>query len=332
MIARLPEINRVLRAVQTLAVQESRIPIETVVRHCREIVIEGLLPDHEQTLQFAATLGLLAADQVEVALTDDGLAFLDLNVDATYELSADQIRYLVRRHYLDGALHIECKDLLSAFSPSYGPERFIWSATDGPELPGAPWLVEHLCQLGVLERMEDGLRTSEVFSAVVGRFRDEPKGLTEEKLREYLREKKEVGDFAEDIVVAFERERLRANGQRLESNCVRRISKLRENAGYDIESFDAAAPGLVFDRFIEVKGARTKDLHFIWSVNEMKMAQELGDRYWIYFQGGIDMKSRSVKTAPLLFQNPIKSIMENSAITKTPHGLLVQAKVQGAPK
>ncbi|MDB5397961.1 MAG: hypothetical protein JWM91_5467, partial [Rhodospirillales bacterium] len=252
MIARLPEINRVLRAVQTLAANEPLISVEAIVRHCREIVIEGRLPDHEQTLQFASSLGLLAGDEAGLALTEDGMAFLDLNAEATYELSADQTRYLVRRHYLDGALHAKCKDLLLAFSPSYSPERYVWSATDSPELPSEPWLVEHLCQLGVLERIPDGLRTAEIFTAVIGRFRDEPKGLTEEKLREYLREKKEVGDFAEDMIVAFERERLRAGGWRVESTCVRRISKLRENAGYDVESFNAASPGLTFDRFIEV--------------------------------------------------------------------------------
>lgn len=332
MIDRLPEINRLLRAVQVLAAGAPMVPVEAVLQRCREVVIEGMLPDHERTLEFAVSLGLLFPGEADVGLSDEGLSFLALNADETYELSADQVRYLIRRHYLDGALRDRCKELLAAFSPSYGPDRFVWSAVDGPELPPTPWLIEHLCQLGVLERLDDGLRTTQAYTVAVGSFRDEPKGLTEERLQEYLREKKEVGDFAEDLIATFEQQRLRAAGCLVESNCIRRISKLRENAGYDIESFDRATPALAFDRFIEVKGARSKDLHFIWSANEMKVAEELKDRYWIYFQGGIDMKTRTAKCKPLLFQNPIASIMTDNTITKTAHGLLVQAKMQGPAK
>jgi hypothetical protein len=331
-IGRLPEINRVLRAVQVLAGNTANTPLEAVMQRCREIVIEGLLPEHEKTAEFALSLGLLSSTEANVGLTEEGTSFLALNAEETYELSGDQARYLIRRHYLDGALRDLCRELLAAFAPSYGPERFTWSEIDGPELLSPPWLVEHLCQLGVLERVEHGLRTTEAFTVVVGAFREEPQGWTEERLREWLKEKKEVGDFAEELIANYEQQRLRDGGFRVESTCVRRISKLRENAGYDIESFDGVAPDVTYNRFIEVKGARSKNLHFIWSTNEIKIARELGDRYWIYFQGGIDMKNKTAKCKPLLFQNPINSILENNDITKTPHGLLVESKMQGPAK
>jgi hypothetical protein len=81
--------------------------------------------------------------------------------------------------------------------------------------------------------------------------------------------------------------------------------------------------------FIEAKGSRGADLRFFWSENEMKVAEELGPRYWIYFQGGIDKNSGTARNRVLLFQNPLETILRHTAVTTTRHGLLVEGRLRG---
>jgi hypothetical protein len=159
----------------------------------------------------------------------------------------------------------------------------------------------------------------------------EGKGWTEEALEEFLRERQEVGDLAEELVLRFEQGRLRGAGCEVEAHCVRRVSKLKVDAGYDIESFHAASMGLHYDRFIEVKGSRGADVRFIWSDNEMKAANRLRDRYWIYFQGGIDAKKGAARNRVLAFQDPMTTILQDARFTVTQHGVIVQAALRGDP-
>ena len=88
-------------------------------------------------------------------------------------------------------------------------------------------------------------------------------------------------------------------GHAVEAHCVRRISNVRVNAGYDIESFDGPSPPVAYDRFIEVKGAKSDKLRFFWSDNEIKVAKKLGKRYWIYFQGSVDVKNGVARDEPI---------------------------------
>ena len=70
-------------------------------------------------------------------------------------------------------------------------------------------------------------------------------------------------------------------------------------------------------------------VRFIWTPNEIEVANKLGENYWIYYQGGIDKKKKIAKNRPLLFQNPLKSIMKDSRFTLTQNGIIVEAKLAG---
>ena len=106
---------------------------------------------------------------------------------------------------------------------------------------------------------------------------------------------------------------------------------MKVNAGYDIESFNGKSKAMKFDRFIEVKGSGESTVRFFWSTNEIEIAGRLGDNYWIYYQGGIDKKTKKAKNKPLMFQNPQESIMKDTNFTKIQNGLVVEAKIVGEP-
>jgi len=196
-------------------------------------------------------------------------------------------------------------------------------------LDSPAWVLDHLCQLGVLRRIENGYETTETMSPAAVSFLEEPKGLTEERLRAMLLEKQAIGDIGEKLITRYERARLAAAGAIVESHCVRRIGNIRVNAGYDVDSFDGISATKVFDRFIEVKAAKSKDLHFFWTENEIRVAEKLGEHYWIYFLGGVSAMTGTASQMPLMFQNPLTTILEDANISKTPQGFIVEGKIRG---
>lgn len=329
MIPRVAELNRVALAVRALADVDGRVDVESVVSQCSSIVIEGRLPDHSETIRFALSVGLLLQDGTKVGFTSQGQAFLTLNPDGYYDLTADQKRLLIRACFMDGPFREQTRLLLGSFSPAFAEGTYRWSPVDSQRLAGEPWLVEHIVQLGLLVPWAEGLEVSSEYVDTVAAFLAEGKGWSEAALEEFLRERREIGELAERLVFDFEADRLRTAGHEVEAGCVRRISKLKVDAGYDLESFNGPSPALRFDRFIEAKGARSPDVRFIWSENEIKTARRLRERYWIYFQGGIDLKNGIGRNEILMFQDPVQSILSNRDFTVTQHGVIVEGSMRG---
>lgn len=325
MIDWLDELNRVMLAASQLHHAGGPARQSAVLELCRSTVIEGRKPDHEKSADFACLLGMLHKTGDSLALTEHGQAFLGLNSDSRYELSVEQKGFLMRSCFLHGNLRENTREFLIAFSPRIdNPEQLSWSGTDSSPLKAPAWIPLHLEQVGLLERTPDGWNVHLEFTATVSAFLSEGKGWSEESLRQHLEEKLAVGALAEALMLQIETQRLRKAGHSLEATCVRNISKVRVSAGYDLESFDAKKTDLNYDRFIEVKGARSKKLKFFWSENEMQTAKRLGRQYWIYFQGGIDAQSKTASEPPRLFQDPINTLLTDSKFSKTPQGLIVE--------
>lgn len=330
MIERLDELNRVLDAAMALggAGPGDPIPLDSLVRLCRSNVRHGLLPDHEQSIQFAVQLGFLRRVGIDLQITDSGLLFMSFNAARFYELTPEQARYLARHHYLDGTFAEDCRRAFHSFAVSDDPPRLTWSELDDGAIDAEPWLLDHLCQLGLIARQDDGYESLPAFAGALLNFVDEPRGLTEERLKDLLLEREALGDVGEQLAMEFELRRLIDGGHVVEAHCIRRISRFRVNAGYDIESFDGSAQAGSFDRFIEVKASRSSDIRFYWTENEMKVAQHLGTKYWIYYFGGVNEKGETA-LPPLLFQDPMRSVVNNEDLTKLAQGLFVQGKRAG---
>ncbi len=330
MIEKLAELNRVLLAVKELRDAHGIADVEVVVERCKATVIEARIPEHQLSIEFAGQIGFLFINGNAISLTDEGMGFVELNPSSQYDLSDEQKRVLLRTCYLHGALRQEAMAILKVFSPGLGTDVLRWSLYDSPALPNE-WTAEHLRQLGLLEPRDDGWEVRTDYTGTVAEFLAEGVGWSEEKFREVLKEKEEVGKLGENLVKAFEMRRLMKMGYAVEARCVRRISNLRVNAGYDIESFDSSSPTIAYDRFIEVKGTKGRDMRFFWSDNEIKVAKILGKRYWIYFQGAIDVKKGTARVEPILVHDPVNSILGNATFKTAPQGLIVESDMKGKP-
>ena len=329
MIETVAELNRVLIAISEVTEPDGTAEYSNVIRQCESIVIEGRLPNHKLSIDFALTLELMQKKGQRIMLTDIGKFFLSSNSEKYYELSTDQKRWLIRMCYLHGPLKSQTRILIKLFSPNYEEKTFRLTITNKNLTKHQEILIEHLVQLNLLIRSDEQLEVNPEYVDTIAAFISEGKGWTEESLLEHLKERKEIGDIAEQLVLEFERNRLKKLRCKVESISIRYIGKLRVDAGYDIDSFNGKTPNLNYDRFIEVKGAKNSKLKFFWSDNEIKIARKLGEKYWIYFQGGINTKTKTAKDTPLLFQNPIETILKKREFAKTPQGIIIEGNMVG---
>ena len=99
---------------------------------------------------------------------------------------------------------------------------------------------------------------------------------TLKELEKDLVAKKERGAEAEKYVLLLEKNRLKNHPNFSE---IRQISDDNVGAGYDIESFQSM-DSVKLDKFIEVKSYKETKT-FYWSVNEIKVARNLADKYTI---------------------------------------------------
>jgi hypothetical protein len=329
MISNLNEVNRVLLALRQLSEDADQIPYSTLHEYLKGEVLAGRNPDFEPILDFAKHLDLISLHGRIVRLTNLGSECIDANPSDIYELQAPQCALLFRKCYLDGALRKAMKEFVKKLSPDAASGEIMWSAIDSEPLGEIEWLRDHLVQLGVLTATEHLFRVAPDYKETVSQFLDGGGDFTEQQMEISLREKRLLGSIAESFVFNFEKKRLLSLGHKLESACVQQISKLRVNAGFDVSSFDGASKGLAHNRFIEVKGSGKTTVRFVWTRNEMQKASDLGDKYWIYFVGGIERNNNLVTREPVMLQNP-HAILKPNDFRVQPEGMLVEGNICGA--
>ena len=129
-----------------------------------------------------------------------------------------------------------------------------------------------------------------------------------DQLKNKLIKQEERGLKAEKFVLDFELNRLAGHPN---LNKVKIISHLDTNAGYDIASYDSV-DSIEVDRFIEVKSFY-KSHGFYWTSNEIKIAKEKDENYFIYIVNS--EKITFDNYFPEIYDNPFTTIF-NSNIWK----------------
>lgn len=96
-------------------------------------------------------------------------------------------------------------------------------------------------------------------------------------------ENAKTGLLGENLILAFEIDRLNKLGLDEYASQVKQVSLVNDVLGYDIRSFDIDDEGNVHEIYIEVKTSSTvKDVDFYVSRNEVEQSKILGDKYWLY--------------------------------------------------
>lgn len=302
-ISEVGEFNRVLMATAELSVQGQGCLSDSVIALCSSLTFGGRPVNHRKILRLCSFAGLLSTDQRKVMLTESGREFLELNLELSYELSDEQKRFVAEKLVLFGPWCPRARDLFLTFSPNYSKITYELSLFDKPLPQRCRPLAHLLRELGVVLEDSGSLIVAPLYVASVAQLLADRHGTSDEELGQALLLNRKLGAQAEEMVVDYERKRLKALGRGAEAKLVRKISHLDVGAGYDIESFDGINPLFDYDRFIEVKASRNPELRFYWTSNERRVAEKLGKKYWIYFVGNL-RGEKPTSIAPIMIQDP----------------------------
>ncbi len=120
------------------------------------------------------------------------------------------------------------------------------------------------------------------------------------------KEKEELGRLAE--LKVLDDEKLRLRGENINRK-VEHTSKMYVDAGYDIKSWDIIS-NEIQERFIEVKAISNHYIRFYWSRNEIRVAQRLGDRYFLYLVPCVN--NQIIDNGDIIIiQNPYHKVFKN---------------------
>lgn len=326
MIQNINEINRLLLAISELSGgKNTGVPESAIIRLCKSTVLMGSLPNHKDTIDFCIELKIITCQNNKLKIEHLGKTLLDANPNKYYEFTENQKKLVAKEFILNKDFLKYIHKIIISFNANEELGTFVWSQSDGIPIEGNRDVLNLMLQLGILEKGGSILFVNQNYVLVIANLRG-LEILSIKKLREILDKKIEVGNIAEDLIVLYERMRLESIGAIEEAKLVKKISNLNVSAGYDILSFDAKSSDLNYDRFIEAKGSSNNLISFEWSNNEMRKAKNLGQKYWIYFLGGVDDKKKSSEEKPFLIQDPFKTIFGNPDFELEYSGLKVKLK------
>jgi len=155
-------------------------------------------------------------------------------------------------------------------------------------------LLQILYDLEFLEYSTDVITVNSNYSElfIIAQSIQYQKPQSQSELDDLILKQKEIGQYAEQIVLNYEKKRLTELDCIEQAKRVKQISIENTRKGYDIESFNGKESDDIFpDRFIEVKGTTGKKFSIFWSENEIEKAKELGSEYWIYSVTEIDLNT-----------------------------------------
>ena len=234
--------------------------------------------DFDEVYEFGLNLNLYIEQGNRVKLTPKGSSVVDMK-HSGIDLTPEQKKYIIDNCIFE---NIKLQNI-TRFLKSFSHNKCSWSRMFEDEISilsqfgvikkiGSFWVIEP-DYLDYVEQMKEGV----------------PKPMTQKQLEAILAEQKRIGDLAEEFTVVYEKKRLQKKKLNSESKKVQKISTKYVNKGYDVESFSKKSKEA--NLFIEVKGRKWDLTSFIISINEIKTAKRLGEKYAIYFWNNVGSKN-----------------------------------------
>lgn len=141
--------------------------------------------------------------------------------------------------------------------------------------------------------------------------------ITQEELLLKLQQQQKDGETGERFVIEYERKR---NSNLLHPP--KWIAPIDAGAGYDILSCNSSDSNC-YDRYIEVKSFRGKP-HFYWSANEKRVAELIGENYYLYLVDLSTLEKEEESYTPQIIPNPVANLNSDNWLIE-PNSYLIQA-------
>ena len=131
------------------------------------------------------------------------------------------------------------------------------------------------------------------------------KTLTLDELKRRQEIQNQYGEDAERFVVDYEKSKFKSHEL---VGAIEQISDLNVGAGYDVVSLIESSSSQI-DKFIEVKSYKGKKPYFYWSKNEVKKAQEIRDKYFLYLINRDEIDSKDY--SPIMIADPYSEVFDS---------------------
>ena len=279
MIKSINDISYFLETLKIKILRKNGFTKKTLDSLVRKVMPYSLnASDYDEVYEFGLNLNLYIEQGNRVKLTPKGSSVVDMK-HSGIDLTPEQKKYIVDNCIFE---NIKLQNI-TRFLKSFSQDKCSWSRMFEDEISilsqfdvikkiGSFWVIVP-DYLDYVEQIKEGV----------------PKPMTQKQLEAILAEQKRIGDLAEEFTVEYEKKRLRKKKLNSESKKVQKISTKYVNKGYDVESF--SKKGKEANLFIEVKGRKWDLTSFIISINEIKTAKRLGEKYAIYFWNNVGSKN-----------------------------------------
>ncbi len=315
--------NKVLISLSELTPDGDSCPTDSLINQCKSVVFGGERGEYDSVLNYCKYAGLVQIKGKNVTISTLGQKFLNANKERYFEINEAQKQLVTERIIFLGPWSNHARELFNSFSLNQLTEAYELSMGDSSLSKNQSASIHFFKHLGILQEGKFVIQVEKKYSELVYQLTADGKVMSEQQLEKILMENRKLGARAENVVVEFEKKRLRKLGKPMQAELVKRISTINVAAGYDIESFDGTTDDIFPNRFIEVKATTGDLLHFYWSINEMNVAKKKKNRYWIYMMTNFK-EDNPYDTVPILIQNPEYSIPKRSYLTMEAHKFLVK--------
>lgn len=318
-------INYVLSSIYNLTKSSASCHVDVLIEVLEMQVFNGEVNvKYHDILNICNHSGLIKLQKGKTSLTELGIEFYRLNPNDNFEFTEEQKAFFSTNLLFNGPWRSQVRKIFTKFEADSSEFTFVLCLSD--DIDNNPRLRSELrsfSYLGITTLNLNCYTLNSDFVKYVVQFRNEKAGLSQNELEQRLKRNRDQGARAEEIILQYEKQRLKSLGRLAEEDRVVRVSQLEVDAGYDIRSFDGDGPAVEYNRFIEVKSSENPNLSFYWSNNELSVAKELGDRYWIYFVGGFSQEQDFDNVEPVLIKNPYEKIHSIESIECVPNNFRV---------
>jgi len=317
------QLNYLLIVITSIKTKKRSISKSLLIDICSLHIIGGRSYDYEKAVKLASLLNLISERNKNIRLSKLGNIFLSDNPNNYYELTNKQKDFVIKNYMFQGVFFEESKTVFSLFCPDYENETYYLNKDEAFVPKDIEPCFNLLKSLGVLIKLNSFYVVSKAYVKEISKLLSPKLTITSKNLLKKLELQKKLGDHAENLVLKFEINRLKKKNCKIQAQLVRKISVLNEAAGYDIESFNGNDYNIQYDRFIEVKSSSGKEIRFLWTRNQHDIAQELKDKYWIYYVGNLSLSDEG-PVYPIMFQNPVNIFTEDEKFVIEPAVFLIR--------
>jgi len=317
------QLNYLLIVIAKLSKYDKYVQKKILIYECLSHILGARRYNYEKALKLALLFNLISERNNRIYLSKPGREFLISNPNNYYELTDNQKEFIINNYLLSGVFSSASKELFSIFLPDYENETYYFNLDEDSFPKEKEPILTLSINIGIINKDNSLLVVKKAFVGQIAELLGPEIKISSKKLLEKMRYQIKLGEYAENLVLKYEKERLEKMNKPIQSNLVRKISSLNSSAGYDIESFNGNNSDIEFNRFIEVKACSENRIRFYWTRNEYNVALKLKNKYWIYFVNELHLQDIG-PISPIMFKNPINMFGNNKKYNIEPYVYLIE--------